>query len=455
MVSGVGRFQPGEGNSNLLVYGNCIQVSSSINPGNSGGPLCNMAGRLIGINGRGSFEERGRVNVGVGYAIPTRQVKNFLPDLEATKVCRHGTLDATFRDSDGKVICQEVNLDGVMGKAGLDLTDALLSFDGQAIASANEYLNLVSALPAGWPVEVVWDHRGVRRWAWVRLEALTYQGLQPRPQPGRPPSTQPTTRPATQPSTQPVGPAATQPTEPGQLRDMALNHLACARVLRRWTQFRGGAEALARVRGFRISEDVYQAGTKLGSRTVLWTVDGAEKVEHSDPRVDVALALAPSEAGDAEAGGAAAGGVDLPPGLLPRLLGTDLAPSDLPGLVLEGGDKTQDQRAYRLKLDGPGGRRVILWLSLLRDRNTFESRLLKAANADSAGHESSLALTCADYRMVDGLMFPHRLCIVRGLGEKPVLEMTVTTVEVLRAPPAEIPASPVHDAAPPTTKPAP
>ncbi len=26
-------------------------------------------GRLIGINGRGSFEKRGRVNVGVGYAI--------------------------------------------------------------------------------------------------------------------------------------------------------------------------------------------------------------------------------------------------------------------------------------------------------------------------------------------------------------------------------------------------
>ena len=54
------------------------QISAAINPGNSGGPLFNAQGQLIGINGRCSFEKRGRVNVGVGYAISINQIKKFL-----------------------------------------------------------------------------------------------------------------------------------------------------------------------------------------------------------------------------------------------------------------------------------------------------------------------------------------------------------------------------------------
>ena len=101
IVSGVKRYQPGAG-LNQLVYGNCIQVDSSINPGNSGGPLFNLSQRVIGINGRGSFKERGRVNVGLGYAISSNQIKNFIPDLLATKLVEHATLDANFEDRGGK-----------------------------------------------------------------------------------------------------------------------------------------------------------------------------------------------------------------------------------------------------------------------------------------------------------------------------------------------------------------
>src|SRR2546421_468383 len=76
LVSGVHRYQYPAGT--LLEYTDCIQTDTSINPGNSGGPLFNMDGELIGINGRISLEKRGRVNVGVGYAISINQIKNLL-----------------------------------------------------------------------------------------------------------------------------------------------------------------------------------------------------------------------------------------------------------------------------------------------------------------------------------------------------------------------------------------
>src|SRR6516165_9369931 len=92
LVSGVHRYQYPAGT--LLEYTDCIQVDASINPGNSGGPLFNMAGELIGINGRISLEKRGRVNVGVGYAISINQIKNFMGQLRAGLDTDHASLGA-------------------------------------------------------------------------------------------------------------------------------------------------------------------------------------------------------------------------------------------------------------------------------------------------------------------------------------------------------------------------
>src|ERR671929_103732 len=93
LISGVHRYQYPSGT--LLEYTDCIQIDTSINPGNSGGPLFNADGELVGINGRGSFEKRGRVNSGVGYAISTNQIKNFLRHLRAGIDTDHATLGAS------------------------------------------------------------------------------------------------------------------------------------------------------------------------------------------------------------------------------------------------------------------------------------------------------------------------------------------------------------------------
>jgi S1-C subfamily serine protease len=177
IVSGVHRYLPGsgmlDGNKNALTYPDCIQVDASINPGNSGGPLFNLAGEVVGINGRISLRDRGRMNIGVGFAISINQVKSFLSDMRAGKDCRHATLEATVETrSIGEVIFDAVQESGPADKAGIQPGDRLLEFDGRTVRTQNEFLNYVSVLPAGRRAKVVWSHRGERREAVVKLAAL-------------------------------------------------------------------------------------------------------------------------------------------------------------------------------------------------------------------------------------------------------------------------------------------
>lgn len=154
IVSGVRRYQWGAGGKHL-VYSDCLQVDASINPGNSGGPLFDRAGRLIGINGRAAFEERGRVNVGLGFAISINQIQRFIPALRAGRLVEHGTLGATVTDAAFRCVVFDQVADGAAAqRAGIRLGDRLHSFAGRPICSANEFTSLLGTFPAGWPVEI-------------------------------------------------------------------------------------------------------------------------------------------------------------------------------------------------------------------------------------------------------------------------------------------------------------
>ncbi len=183
IVSGVKRYQAGSGN-NQLVYGNCIQSDSSINPGNSGGPLFDMSGSIMGINGRASFLERGRVNVGLGYAISSNQAKNFLGELMATYLVQHGTLDASFSDyTDKGILCSTINEFSDAARAGLELADRLIELEGVAVESSNQVASLLCTLPRGWPTTLrVRKPDGTDRSITVRMTGLPYQQAPEPPQ---------------------------------------------------------------------------------------------------------------------------------------------------------------------------------------------------------------------------------------------------------------------------------
>ncbi len=153
IISGLHRYQAGAGpRGRALRYTDCIQVDTSINPGNSGGPLFDMAGRVVGINGRVSIEERGRVNVGVGYAISIDQIRRFLPALRAGMTTQHATAGFTVIDRRDAVIVDQILDDSPAYRAGVRLGDELLGFDGSAIRSSNQFGSLLGTYPDRWPV---------------------------------------------------------------------------------------------------------------------------------------------------------------------------------------------------------------------------------------------------------------------------------------------------------------
>jgi S1-C subfamily serine protease len=203
LVSGVHRYQYPSGT--LLEYTDCIQVDASINPGNSGGPLFNMAGELIGINGRGSFDKRGRVNVGVGYAISINQIKNFMGQLRAGLDIDHATLGASVRgDSEegeeGRLKIGAVIDESDAHRRGLDVDDELVSFAGRPLTSVNQFKNVLGLFPRTWRVPLVYRRNHQKHEILVRLMQLQQkqEEAKPRaPQPGPPPARPPASSPAT------------------------------------------------------------------------------------------------------------------------------------------------------------------------------------------------------------------------------------------------------------------
>src|SRR6056297_1885795 len=198
IISGVRRYQYPSGT--LLEYANCIQTDASINPGNSGGPIYDRDGKLIGIVGRASFEKRGRVNVGVGYAISINQAKNFIGYLRSGRIVDHATLGATVvTGPDGGAIVSNILESSDAFRRGLRYGDEILELAGQPILTANDFKNVLGTLPKNWRVPLVFRHLGetietIVRLPGVHLEDELLEKMAgalppppPRPQPLAPP----------------------------------------------------------------------------------------------------------------------------------------------------------------------------------------------------------------------------------------------------------------------------
>ncbi|MDE3153810.1 MAG: Do family serine endopeptidase [Acidobacteriota bacterium] len=156
VVSALGRpFQEAEGR-----YQNMIQTDASINPGNSGGPLINVDGQVIGINSAILSNGREGGFMGIGFAIPINTAKQLLPQLRKGRVIRGylGAVISTVTDQEAKglglpktegALVRQVEQNGPADRAGLLPGDVIVDFNGTAITSNTQLVNLVTATAPG------------------------------------------------------------------------------------------------------------------------------------------------------------------------------------------------------------------------------------------------------------------------------------------------------------------
>src|SRR3989454_2981940 len=160
----------GKGRSKLFQTGgysisDYLQTDASINPGNSGGPLCDIDGKVIGMN-----TLINGMNRGLGFAIPINMAKENSAELIAGhKIVRPWlgirieTLgdDSEIRDLlkgvDKGVVVRTIEADAPASKSELRPFDVITNVDGTAVATDSQLQHEVLKKKIGQNVQLtVW-----------------------------------------------------------------------------------------------------------------------------------------------------------------------------------------------------------------------------------------------------------------------------------------------------------
>jgi serine protease Do len=140
IVSSVARHLHPE---DAMVY---VQTDAPINPGNSGGPLVDTDGRVVGINTL-IFTQSGG-SEGIGFAIPSNAVRNVYEQIRKDGHVHRGQIGIVAQTitpqmakglrlpQDWGVIASDVIPDGPADKAGLKISDIVLTLNGSTMEDA-------------------------------------------------------------------------------------------------------------------------------------------------------------------------------------------------------------------------------------------------------------------------------------------------------------------------------
>jgi serine protease Do len=167
---------------------NLLQTDAAINPGNSGGPLVNADGQVVGMNTlviqQANSQEAAQ---NLGFAIPINTIRPLVPDLAKGIQRTPGYLgvgvvtltpDIAQRfgiaASQGAVI-QDLPADGPAAQAGLQQSDVITSFDGQAVTSDSGLVQLIHNHKPGDRVQIGYVRGATKGTATVTLGSAPSQ----------------------------------------------------------------------------------------------------------------------------------------------------------------------------------------------------------------------------------------------------------------------------------------
>jgi len=141
-----------------------LQTDAAINRGNSGGPLVNMRGEVIGVNSQ-IATSTGDYN-GIGFALPANEADFVYRQIATQGKVRRGYLGITL-DSVKEEFARVYELAEAKGaivtgvqpsnegqptpaaKAGIQVNDVIVEFNGQQVASAQDLIQKVAGTPVG------------------------------------------------------------------------------------------------------------------------------------------------------------------------------------------------------------------------------------------------------------------------------------------------------------------
>ncbi|GAA1796912.1 PDZ domain-containing protein [Planosporangium flavigriseum] len=135
----------GRGNS----IGDALQTDAAINPGNSGGALVNLAGEVIGINTAIATSGQGAGNIGVGFAIPSNQVKSTAQQLLSGKPVAHPFIGVQIQSGESGALIADVTAGGPADKAGLRKGDLVTKIGDRSIPDAKALSSAVKSAKVG------------------------------------------------------------------------------------------------------------------------------------------------------------------------------------------------------------------------------------------------------------------------------------------------------------------
>lgn len=180
IVSAKGRTLPQD---NFVPF---IQTDASINPGNSGGPLFNMSGEVVGINSQ--IYTRSGGSMGLSFAVPIDVAFQVVEQLRSSGKVTRGRIGVTIQEltrelaesfglsTPNGALISNVEKSAPADKAGIEVSDVILKFDGKPVNNSSDLPRIVAAVKPGSRVAVELWRRGAAKQIFVVVAEMPEEG---------------------------------------------------------------------------------------------------------------------------------------------------------------------------------------------------------------------------------------------------------------------------------------